>query len=77
MTRTWPLLRQWLLLAAVATAFLGTAPLMAEEAETTEPVAVGQEVPDFTLTASDGGEHTLSTLRGEKNVLLVFFRGAW
>lgn len=38
------------------------------------PVILGQVMPDFTLPALDGGEVTLSALRG-KNVLIVFFRG--
>lgn len=38
----------------------------------------GETPPDFTLEAvSDGTEHTLSELRGEAPVVLVFFRGAW
>lgn len=39
--------------------------------------AVGEEAPDFTLTSSDGETLTLSAMRGEKKVLLVFFRGTW
>ena len=37
-------------------------------------VPVGSEAPDFTLTAIDGSEVTLSGLRG-KPVVLVFLRG--
>ncbi len=40
-------------------------------------VAVGREAPDFTLPAVGEGEFTLSALRGEKNAVLLFFRGAW
>lgn len=36
-------------------------------------VAVGSEAPDFTLKDQDGQPVTLSSFRGEKNVLLVFF----
>jgi peroxiredoxin len=39
-----------------------------------ETVSVGAEAPDFTLTAIDGSEVTLSKLRG-KPVVLVFLRG--
>jgi len=39
-----------------------------------ETVPVGAAVPDFTLTAIDGREITLSKLRG-KPVVLVFLRG--
>jgi cytochrome oxidase Cu insertion factor (SCO1/SenC/PrrC family) len=40
-------------------------------------VTVGQEAPAFSLAASDGGTYTLADLRGEKNLVLVFFRGSW
>lgn len=40
-------------------------------------VGVGQTAPDFTLPDPEGTDHSLQALRGEKNVLLVFFRGAW
>lgn len=39
-----------------------------------KPVTVLQPMPDFTLAALQGGEVTLSKLRG-KNVLLIFPRG--
>jgi peroxiredoxin len=39
-----------------------------------ETVPVGAEAPDFTLTAIDGREISLSSLRG-KPVVLVFLRG--
>ena len=38
----------------------------------TEPI-VGELAPDFTLPSTAGGNVTLSSLRGEKNVLLAFF----
>ena len=38
------------------------------------PVTVGQSMPDFSLPAYQGGEVTLSSLKG-KNVLLIFPRG--
>jgi mycoredoxin-dependent peroxiredoxin len=36
-------------------------------------VEVGQEAPDFTLRDQDGQKVTLSSFRGQKNVLLVFY----
>ena len=36
-------------------------------------LAVGQHAPDFTLPALRGGEVTLSSFRGQKNVVLVFY----
>jgi peroxiredoxin len=34
---------------------------------------IGQEAPDFTLKNQFGEEVTLSSFRGEKNVVLVFY----
>jgi peroxiredoxin len=42
-----------------------------------ERVKVGAPAPDFTLARYGGGTTTLSGFRGEKNVVLVFFRGFW
>jgi cytochrome oxidase Cu insertion factor (SCO1/SenC/PrrC family) len=50
---------------------------LAAEASAAERVELGQTAPDFTLPDPDGTEFTASSLRGEKNLLLVFFRGAW
>lgn len=60
---------------ALGAAFAPTAS-QAEEAPTT-PVAVGQTAPDFTLPDPNDNNHALASLRGEKNLLMVFFRGAW
>ena len=40
-------------------------------------VAVGSAAPDFTLAKMGGGTTTLSSFRGKKNVVLVFYRGYW
>ena len=40
-------------------------------------VEVGQEAPDFTLKRPDGEDVTLSSFRGRKNVVLVFFPAAF
>lgn len=40
-------------------------------------VAVGDTAPDFTLASMDGGRVTLSDYRGERTVVLVFYRGHW
>ena len=42
-----------------------------------ERVSVGKMAPDFTLAKFGGGTVTLSSLRGKKNVVLVFYRGYW
>jgi peroxiredoxin len=40
-------------------------------------IAVGMAAPDFTLARYGGGTQTLSSFRGKKNVVLVFYRGYW
>lgn len=41
------------------------------------PVEVGQEAPDFTLRNAANEEVALSSFRGRKNVVLVFYPGAF
>ncbi len=40
-------------------------------------VVVGQPAPDFTLPDARGQAVTLSSFRGQKTVVLVFYRGYW
>ena len=40
-------------------------------------VAVGDVAPDFSLMTYAGTVTTLSDYRGEKNIILVFYRGYW
>lgn len=40
-------------------------------------VAVGGQAPDFTLESKDALTVTLSSFRGHKDVVLVFYRGHW
>ena len=40
-------------------------------------VAVGDAAPDFSLQSFDDGIVTLSGYRGQKDVILVFYRGHW
>ena len=40
-------------------------------------VAAGQPAPDFTLPDARGQAVTLSSFRGQKTVVLVFYRGYW
>lgn len=40
-------------------------------------VAVGDVAPNFSAVSYDGPVITLSDYRGEKNVVLVFYRGHW
>ncbi len=42
-----------------------------------ERVMAGDPAPDFTALSSTGDPITLSDYRGEKNVILFFYRGHW
>jgi len=42
-----------------------------------ERIMDGQPAPDFSLESYAGPVVTLSSFRGEKNVVLVFYRGHW
>ncbi|MBS1494337.1 MAG: AhpC/TSA family protein [Bacteroidetes bacterium] len=42
-----------------------------------KPIAVGQKIPDVTLKNVKGEPVNLTTLAGEKQTILVFFRGGW
>ena len=40
-------------------------------------IKVGDEAPDFSLEDVSNKTITLSSFRGKKNVVLVFYRGYW
>jgi len=40
-------------------------------------IKVGDQAPDFTLEDQDAKPVTLSSYRGKKSVVLVFYRGYW
>lgn len=40
-------------------------------------VAVGDEAVDFSLESIEGETYRLADLRGEKNAIIIFFRGTW
>lgn len=42
-----------------------------------ERISAGDIAPDFTAMSSGGEPITLSSFRGEKNVVLFFYRGHW
>ena len=41
------------------------------------PVAVGEIAPDFTLESQSSQKITLSSARGSRPTVLVFYRGNW
>ena len=70
-------LRLALALAALWIVSVPTSTTAEEAPAEADRVATGWSAPDFTLASSAGADHTLSRLRGEKNLLMVFFRGTW
>ncbi len=42
-----------------------------------ERIQVGDEAPDFSLLSFRGDTVTLSEYRGQRNIILVFYRGSW
>ena len=67
--------------AVLLVLLLPVASAVAGEVDSTQPaglVAVGDPAPSMTLTdAASGVELRLESLRGEKDLVAVFFRGAW
>ena len=57
------------------------APPTATPAPTAFPEGVGTSVgdiaPGFTLKSATGGEHTLESYRGDKNLVVIFYRAFW
>lgn len=60
----------------MSAATIPAAPQRASAAQAAR-VAVGDEAIDFTMESIDGETYRLSDLRGEKNAVIIFFRGAW
>jgi peroxiredoxin len=59
---------------ALGLLLIGPTPHLTAQTQPLRPVTVGSPMPDFTLPVFQGGEVTLSELRG-KNVMIVFLRG--
>ena len=66
---------RWILAAALVAGCLTAA--ASEEPVQAERVAVGQQAPPVSLTGTDGETYVLADLKGEKNLVLIFFRGSW
>ncbi len=48
-----------------------------EQTNRSQPYAIGDIVPDFTLPASDRDQVRLQELVSEKPLVLLFYRGYW
>ena len=53
------------------------ASLAAQQAPPKTQLKVGDQAPDFTLPSTAGGQVTLSSFEGKKNVVLAFFPAAF
>jgi len=76
-TRRWP---AWSALALTGLLLIGGAWFNFVGARVpTTPIAlrVGERAPDFTLTDGTGRSVSLADYRGQKPVVLVFYRGYW
>ena len=51
--------------------------LLTTQAVAQTRVAVGEQAPGFALESSTGETYDLSSLNGDKKLLLVFYRGTW
>jgi hypothetical protein len=76
-TRRWPAwsalaLASLLLVAGAWFNFVG-----ARVPTTPTALRVGERAPDFTLTDASGRAMSLADFRGQKPVVLVFYRGYW
>ena len=73
-------MRRTTLRGIALTLVLGPATLLAGaegEVEQATRVEVGEQAPGFSLTTTDGATRTLDSLRGDKPLVLTFFRGTW
>ncbi len=52
-------------------------PAAAAATQDPDRVQVGDQAPAFSLRSLEGDLYRLEDLRGEKNAILIFFRGAW
>lgn len=83
MKLTWLSLGAVLALAGARAAQAQGTPALGPRDGPTDPptdlgrVKLGDPAPDFTLESLDGRRVTLSSYRGAKNVVLVFYRGHW
>ena len=67
----------WCASFAAAQTKLGPKDSTSSPAADLNRIKVGDEAPDFTLEEAPGKPITLSSYRGKKTVVLVFYRGYW
>lgn len=53
------------------------APVVPQDAESVQPLAVGERIPSAVIRTRDGADADLAGLVAESGALLVFYRGGW
>ena len=63
----------------IVTSLLTAANARSQEEQVSQSarVIVGEQAPPFSLTTIDDETMSLESLRGEKPLVLIFFRGTW
>ncbi len=73
-----PKLWSFLVLAALSTSHgIALAGGVAASPEQIQPLLIGSEIPELTLTAADGKSVDLRRLTSEQRTILIFYRGGW
>lgn len=70
-------LRPPLIACLLLVVFGWSSPASAADQDQADRIAVGDTAPEVALEASDATLYQSQALRGEKNLLLIFFRGTW
>ncbi|KAA6463259.1 redoxin domain-containing protein [Acidobacteria bacterium AB60] len=64
-------------LVAAALLLVSGAAMLGQQPTEPAPLKVGEDAPNFTLTATTGAKVTLSDFRGKNPVVLAFFPAAF
>lgn len=73
------LLAIWTMIAVAAPPLFAepAAPVVPQDAESVQPLAVGERIPSAVIRTRDGADADLAGLVAESGALLVFYRGGW
>jgi peroxiredoxin len=77
MSLAWSLVATLLALVVTTTSVSAEEAVIAPEAKTAKPIAVGVAMPKVTVKSAEGESIELSSLHKDGPVVIVFFRGGW